>query len=82
MAKKRKPKISTERFIQAVMHAKNMSDVARELGTTRQAVSKRLRQYRERGIVGLPKFDGRAVSNDELQRLVDQQQQAALTKRR
>lgn len=82
MAKERAAKTTPERFIAAVMKATNMSDVARELGMTRQAVSKRLREYRERGIVGLPRFDGRAVDNEELQRLVDQQQQVTTTKRR
>lgn len=70
-------KTSMEEFIKAVMHAESMSDAARKLGLSRQAVSKRLAEYRARGIRGLPEFDGRTVDNDELQRLVNQQRRVA-----
>lgn len=73
MAKKRKPKISTERFIQVVMkHAGGtIAGIAAELGCSRQGVSKRLREYRERGIKGLPEFDGRTVETVAVQQLVN-----------
>lgn len=74
MAKKRAAKTSAERFIAAVMkHADGtVGDVAKELGVSRQAVSKRLKEYKQRGVKGLPDFDARSVDLQSVQALVNQ----------
>jgi hypothetical protein len=73
MAKKRAPKTSAEKFIAAVMkHADGtITDVAAELGVTHQAVCKRLKEYRQRGVKGLPDFDARSVDVQSVQALVN-----------
>ena len=73
MAKKRAAKTSTETFIKAVMkHAGGtIADIAKDLKCSRQAVSKRLREYREKGVKGLPDFDGRTVEVDAVQELIN-----------
>jgi predicted transcriptional regulator len=73
MAKKRGPQQTPEAFIKAVMkHADGrLADIASELGVSQQAVSKRLREYRKRGVKGLPEFDGRAIDTADVQQLVN-----------
>lgn len=71
MAKKRAAKTSTEVFIKAVMGASSMADAAKVLGCSRQAVSKRLREYKAKGVKGLPDYDGREVTVVGVQELVD-----------
>ncbi|NBT75757.1 MAG: helix-turn-helix domain-containing protein [Betaproteobacteria bacterium] len=72
MAKKR-AKTTAEAFIAAVMRHKDgiIQDIADELGVTHQAVSKRLREYRAKGIEGLPEFGGMALDVDGVQKLVN-----------
>ena len=71
MAKKRAAKTSPEVFIKAVMGASSMADAAKVLGCSRQAVSKRLREYKAKGVKGLPDYDGREVTVVGVQELVD-----------
>lgn len=71
MAKKSRIKTTPEAFIQAVMTAATMADAADTLGVSKQAVSKRLREYKEKGIKGLPDFTGKAVNVVEVQKIVD-----------
>lgn len=72
MAKNRE-KTTAEAFIAAVMRHRDgtIQDIADELGVTQQAVSKRLRDYRARGIEGLPEFTGRVMDVDGVQKLVN-----------
>ena len=78
MAKQRELKTTVEQFIAAVMRHKDgtIQDIADELGVTQQAVSKRLREYKERGIEGLPDFRGRVVDVDGVQALVNKYRRA------
>jgi predicted transcriptional regulator len=73
MAKKREGKTTAEAFIDAVMRNKDgtIQNIADELGVTQQAVSKRLREYKERGIEGLPDFTGQVLDVDGVQKLVN-----------
>jgi predicted transcriptional regulator len=73
MAKKREGKTTAEAFIAAVMRHANgtIQNIADELGVTQQAVSKRLREYKERGIEGLPDFTGQVLDVDGVQKLVN-----------
>jgi len=73
MAKKRAGKIPADEFIAAVMRHANgtVQNIADELGVTQQAVSKRLRDYRARGIEGLPDFHGQMLDVDGVQKLVN-----------
>lgn len=71
MARPKSDKTSMEEFIKAVMRSGTIREAAEMLGVSRQAVSKRLREYKERGIRGLPDFDGRAVEVEEAQELVN-----------
>jgi predicted transcriptional regulator len=73
MAKKRAGKTTAEAFIDAVMRHRDgtIQNIADELGVTQQAVSKRLRDYRARGIEGLPEFHGREMDVDDVQKLVN-----------
>lgn len=73
MAKKRAAKTSSERFIQVVMkHASGtIREVADELGISHQAVCKRLKEYRQRGVRGLPDFNARSVDLQSVQALVN-----------
>ena len=73
MAKKRAAKTSSEAFIQAVMkHAGGtIREVADELGVSHQAVCKRLKEYRQRGVRGLPDFNARSVDLQSVQALVN-----------
>ena len=73
VARKRAGKTTAEEFIAAVMRHRNgtIQDIADELGVTQQAVSKRLRDYRARGIEGLPEFHGREIDVDGVQKLVN-----------
>lgn len=74
-------KTSMEEFIKAVMQAESMSAAARELGLSRQAVSKRLKEYRERGVKGLPDYDGRTIDTSDIQKLVNRQRRVAKKRR-
>jgi hypothetical protein len=73
MPKTRPSKTTAERFIQVVMkHADGtLTDIAKELGVTHQAVTKRLKEYRDRGVKGLPEFDARVVEVADVQALVN-----------
>jgi predicted transcriptional regulator len=73
MAKKREGKTTAEAFIAAVMRHRDgtIQNIADELGVTQQAVSKRLREYKERGVTGLPVFNGRVVDVDDVQKMVN-----------
>ena len=76
MAKKNIPKprpgkVSPEDFIAAVMRHRTIQEVADALGVTQQAVSKRLREYKDRGIEGLPDFTGTVLDVDGVQALVN-----------
>jgi predicted transcriptional regulator len=73
MPKTRTAKTTAERFIQVVMkHAEGtITDIATELGVTHQAVTKRLKEYRDRGVKGLPEFDARVVEVADVQALVN-----------
>ena len=73
MAKKREGKTTAEEFIAAVMRHRGgtIQNIADELGVTQQAVSKRLREYKERGVTGLPVFNGRVVDVDDVQKMVN-----------
>jgi biotin operon repressor len=73
MAKKRAAKTPMETFIKTVMkHAGgSLADIAKDLKCSRQAVSKRLREYRDRGVRGLPDFDGRTVEVGAVQDLIN-----------
>jgi biotin operon repressor len=68
---KQSPKTTPEAFIKAVMGASSMADAAKVLGCTRQAISKRLREYKAKGVKGLPEYDGREVTVVGVQELVD-----------
>lgn len=63
-------------FIRVIMTASSMSDAARKLGCTRQAVSARLIRYKEAGITGLPEFS-KELDVEEVQRLVNKQKRVA-----
>jgi predicted transcriptional regulator len=67
------PKTTPEKFIATVMkHADGtIAAVADELGVSHQAVSKRLKEYRQRGVKGLPDFDARSVDLQSVQALVN-----------
>lgn len=71
MARPKSDKTSMEEFIKAVMRAGTIREAAEILGVSRQAVSKRLREYKERGVKGLPDFDAKTVDVDEVQKLVN-----------
>jgi predicted transcriptional regulator len=74
MTKKRAPKTPTEKFIATVMKYADggtISDIAAELGVTHQAVCKRLKEYRQRGVTGLPEFNARSVDVQSVQALVN-----------
>ena len=73
MAKKREGKTTAEAFISAVMRNRDgtIQDIADELGVTQQAVSKRLREYKDRGIEGLPDFTGQVLDVDGVQKMVN-----------
>ena len=71
MARPKSDKTSMEEFIKAVMRAGSMQEAAATLGVSRQAVSKRLQAYKDRGVKGLPDFDGREVDTQDVQKLVD-----------
>jgi predicted transcriptional regulator len=73
MAKKREGKTTAEAFIAAVMRHRDgtIQNIADELGVTQQAVSKRLREYKDRGIEGLPDFTGQVLDVDDVQKLVN-----------
>ena len=73
MAKKREGNTTAEAFIAAVMRHRDgtIQNIADELGVTQQAVSKRLRDYRARGIEGLPEFHGREMDVDDVQKMVN-----------
>ena len=71
MARPKSDKTSMEEFIKAVMRAGTIREAAEMLGVSRQAVSKRLREYKERGVKGLPDFDAKTVDVDEVQKLVN-----------
>jgi predicted transcriptional regulator len=70
---KQSPKTTPEKFIATVMkHADGtIADVAFELGVSHQAVSKRLKEYRQRGVKGLPEFNARSVDVQSVQALVN-----------
>lgn len=59
-----------EDFIRAVMSTPSASEAAKLLGISRQAVSKRVQLYREKGVRGLPAYDTE-VDTVEVQKLVD-----------
>lgn len=63
-------RVSREKFIAVVMKSKTIAAAAEELGCTSQAVSVRLKRWREQGVKGLPAFDKKS-DIDEVQRLVD-----------
>jgi predicted transcriptional regulator len=73
MARKREGKTTAEAFIAAVMRHRDgtIQNIADELGVTQQAVSKRLREYKARGVTGLPVFNGRVVDVDDVQKMVN-----------
>lgn len=71
MARPKSDKTSMEDFIKAVMRAGTIREAAEILGVSRQAVSKRLREYKERGVKGLPDFDAKTVDVEEVQKLVN-----------
>lgn len=71
MPRPTRSKTSAEEFIKAVMRARTLQEAAKTLGVSRQAVSKRLQAYRERGVQGLPDFDAREIDVDDVQKLVD-----------
>lgn len=71
MARRKRESKSAEEFIKAVMTAATMAEAADTLGVSKQAVSKRLREYKEKGIKGLPDFTGKAVNVVEVQKIVD-----------
>jgi predicted transcriptional regulator len=73
MAKKREGKTTAEAFIAAVMRHRDgtIQDIADALGVTQQAVSKRLREYKDRGIEGLPDFTGKVLDVDGVQKMVN-----------
>jgi transposase len=64
-------KTSMESFIKAIMQAGTLREAAEMLGVSRQAVSKRLQAYKERGVKGLPDFDARSVDVVDVQKTVD-----------
>ena len=64
-------KTSMESFIKAIMQAGTLREAAEMLGVSRQAVSKRLKEYRQRGVRGLPDFDARSVDLQSVQALVN-----------
>lgn len=45
-----------ERFVAAIYSSRNAAEAAQKLGISRQAVSSRLRRWREAGVRGLPTF--------------------------
>ena len=63
-------RIPKKRFISVIMQAASISDAARELGCTRQAVSLRLQRWKDRGVKGLPTFS-KELDVDEVQKLVN-----------
>lgn len=71
MARPKSDKTSMEDFIKAVMRAGTIREAAEMLGVSRQAVSKRLQAYKDRGVKGLPDFDAREVDTQDVQKLVD-----------
>lgn len=71
MPRPKSDKTSAEDFIKAVMRAESIREAAEILGVSRQAVSKRLREYKERGVKGLPDFEARTVDVEEVQKLVN-----------
>lgn len=71
MARPKSDKTSMEEFIKAVMRAGTIREAAEMLGVSRQAVSKRLQAYKDRGVKGLPDFDAREVDTQDVQKLVD-----------
>lgn len=71
MAKKTRRKTTADDFIKAVMTSSSTQEAASKLGCSRQAVSKRLQQYKDRGVKGLPDFDARSVDLGGVQSLVD-----------
>lgn len=64
-------KTSMESFIKAVMQAGTLREAAEMLGVSRQAVSKRLQAYKDRGVKGLPDFDARSVDVVDVQKVVN-----------
>lgn len=71
MPRPKSDKTSMESFIKAIMQAGTLREAAEMLGVSRQAVSKRLQAYKERGVKGLPDFDGRSVDVVDVQKTVD-----------
>lgn len=71
MAKKKRTKATAEEFIKAVMGARTVREAAESLGCSHQAVSKRLQHYREKGVKGLPEFDGRSFDVADVQQMVN-----------
>lgn len=71
MPRPKSDKTTPEAFIKAVMRAATIREAAEALGVSRQAVSKRLQAYKDRGVKGLPDFDAREVSAEDVQKLVD-----------
>lgn len=71
MPRPKSDKTSMEDFIKAVMRAGTLREAAEILGVSRQAVRKRLREYKARGVKGLPDFDAKTVDVEEVQKLVN-----------
>jgi hypothetical protein len=69
MAKKTRY-ISHKQFIDAVLKHRTASDAARALGISRQAVSRRVSDYKAKGIKGLPDYE-RGLDVDSIQQLID-----------
>lgn len=63
-------RVSRERFIEVIMRAPTIAAAADELGCTPQAVSLRLRRWREQGVTGLPTF-AKTVDVESVQALVN-----------
>lgn len=68
---KKEDRVTDERFIRVIMRSPTIAAAAAELGLTHQAVSKRLRTYREAGVKGLPEFPGNRTNVDAVQQLVN-----------
>lgn len=66
----RKDKADNERFIKVILNVSSLSEAAKKLGVSRQAVSKRLQRWKDSGVKGLPDFDT-SIDYDEVQKLVD-----------
>jgi transposase len=70
--KKRSPPVSTDQFIAVIMQCRTLREAAAVLGVSPQAVSARVRRYREWGVKGLPVFEKHPNGAKRVQELVNQ----------